>query len=575
MRYWLASLTLCLALTCGAQGASAAPRVSVSYLPSVSEGPLTGRLLLIFSPGGKGEPRSQLAWDGDAIPFFGMDVEGWKAGQRRKFDAGVTGFPLRSLDDLPAGEYTVQAVLNRYEQFTRGDGRRLWLPPDQGEGQVWLRKPGNLYSRPVPFRVGGKGSRRLHLDLDQKIPPVDEFASKQTDYVRHFRLRSERLSKFWGRDVYLAAWVRLPWGYDDHPTARYPLVIAHGHFPAEPGGFRETPPDPALEPEYSKRFQLEGYNRIQQEYEWQAHRDWTTPGFPRVLLVEILHPTPFYDDSYAVNSANNGPYGDAIQYELIPAIEKEFRALGTGWSRFVYGGSTGGWEAMAVQMFYPDDYNGAWIACPDPIDFRHYVQVDIYNDKNAYVTANPYKQTPRPGSRNWLGQVDATIEEQNRYETVLGARGRSGDQWDAWESVYSPVGPDGYPRRIWDRETGEVDPETAEYWRANYDLAHILKRDWSTLGPKLRGKLRIYTGDMDNYYLNNAVYGVEDFLKTADPPADAVVEYGDRAEHCWNGDHTRANAYSRLRYPQMVLPWVIERILDTAPPGADVDSWRY
>ena len=575
MRRLLLYTTLVLALSLGAAASAAAPRISVSFAESSSPEPLTGRLLLIFSPRSEGEPRSQLAWDGDAIPFFGMDVEGWEAGQRQEFDARASGFPLRSLDELPDGEYRVQAVLNRYESFTRGDGLTLWLPPDKGEGQVWHRKPGNLYSKPVTVRAGGGHPEPVHLVLDQQIPAVEAFEDQQTDFVRYFRIRSERLSKFWGRDTYLAAWVRLPWGYHDHPSARYPLVIAHGHFPAAPDGFRETPPDPDLQPEYSKRFQLEGYNRIQQEYAWQAHQDWIAPGFPRVLLVEIQHPTPFYDDSYAVNSANNGPYGDAIQYELIPAIEKEFRALGTGWSRFVYGGSTGGWISMAVQMFYPDDYNGAWIACPDPIDFRHYVQVDIYADKNAYFTANPYKRTPRPGHRNWLGHVDATIEEQNRYETVLGTRGRSGDQWDAWESVYSPVGPDGYPRRIWDRETGVVDPLTAQYWRDNFDLAHILKRDWATLGPKLRGKLRIYTGDMDNYYLNNAVYGVEEFLKRADPPADAVVDYGDRAEHCWNGDHTRANAYSRLRYPQMVLPWVVERILDTAPPGADVDSWRY
>ena len=541
----------------------------------MSEEPLTGRLLLVFSPGGKGEPRSQVTWDDDAIPFFGLDVEGWKPGKRAYFDAKVAGFPLHSLADLPEGEYSVQAVLNRYEKFTRGDGHTLWLPPDQGEGQVWHQKPGNLYSRPLKVRIDGKRRGRIELVLDQKIPPVAAFEDQQTDYARYFRIRSERLSKFWGRDTYLAAWVRLPWGYHEHPEARYPLVIAHGHYPAGPGGFREQPPDPDLAPEYSKRFSLEGYNRIQQEYEWQAHQDWITPGFPRVLLVEIQHPTPFYDDSYAVNSANNGPYGDAIQYELIPAMEKEFRALGTGWSRFVYGGSTGGWEAMAVQMFYPDDYNGAWIACPDPIDFRHYETVDIYKDKNAYFIANPYKRTPRPAHRNWLGHIDATIEEVNRYESMLGSRGRSGDQWDVWESVFSPAGADGYPRRIWDRETGEVDPVTADYWRENYDLAYILQRDWATLGPKLRGKLRIYVGDMDNYYLNNAVYAVEEFLQNANPPAEAVVEYGDRAEHCWNGDHTRENAYSRLRYPQMVLPWVVDRILDTAPPGADVDSWRY
>ena len=143
--------------------------------------------------------------------------------------------------------------------------------------------------------------------------------------------------------------------------------------------------------------------------------------------------------------------------------------------------------------------------------------------------------------------------------------------------MFSPVGPDGYPARIFDKRTGVIDKRVAEYWRENFDLMHIVRRDWNKgLGKKLEGKLNIYVGDMDNYYLNNAVYLAEEFLEsTKDPYYNGEVQYGDRAEHCWNGDHTQANAYSRLRYPQMVLPWVVERILDTAPPGADVDSWRY
>lgn len=163
----------------------------------------------------------------------------------------------------------------------------------------------------------------------------------------------------------------------------------------------------------------------------------------------------------------------------------------------------------------------------------------------------------------------------NHHELALATRGRSGGQWDIWQAVYSPVGPDGYPQPIWDKLTGVIDPEVAAYWREHYDLSHILRRDWPTLGPKLRGKLHIYVGDMDNFYLNNAVYLVEDFLKTASPPADAVVDYGDRAEHCWNGDHTRPNAYSRLRYHQMFLPRIIEQIRKRAPAGADTLSWRY
>ena len=536
-------------------------------------GPIDGRLILVLSPGGEGEPREQVAWDGDAIPFFGLDVEGWRGGESRSVDTQAPGFPIRSLADVPAGRYRVQAVLNRYETFRRADGRVLKLAPDRGEGQLWHKKPGNLYSKPFELSYDPTQAGTSELVLDQEIPPVPAF--KDTKYVRHVRVRSERLSKFWGRDVHLAAFVTLPWGFDEHPDARYPLVIDHGHFPAEPPNWRETPPDPDLVPDYSKRFKLKGYNQIQQEYAWQLYQDWTGKGFPRVLMVAIQHPTPFYDDSYAVNSANNGPYGDAIAYDLIPEIERRFRGIGAGWARFMFGGSTGGWEALAVQMFYPEDYNGAWVACPDPIDFRRFITVNIYEDENAYLMPNRFKRTPRPAHRNCLGQVDTTLEENNHWEHVLGTRGRSGDQFDAWESVFSPVGDDGYPRRIWDKVTGEIDPVTAAYWKEHYDLSHILERDWQTLGPKLRGKLRIYVGGMDNYYLNNAVYEVEKFLRAANPPADAVVDYGHRDEHCWNGDHTRANAYSRLRYPQMVLPWAVERMLATAPGGADLRSWRY
>jgi hypothetical protein len=573
--------TLCLLV---AACLAAAPRPTpaapfeVQLPASYRGGPQDGRLLLILAPVEQSpaeEPRFLVNWDAEAIPFFGIDVEAWRPGTLRSVDDQAFGFPVRALSALPPGDYRIQAFLNRYETFRLGDGRVLKLPPDRGEGQQWREKPGNLYSKPTLLRWRGplNAAPLPKLVLSEEIPPVTAF--RETPWVKYVRIRSERLSKFWGRDIHLGAFVTLPAGFDTHPDARYPLVINHGHFPSAPSNWRETPPDPNLPPVYSKRFKLEGYNRIQQQLEWEFFEAWTGKGFPRVLLVEIQHPTPFYDDSYGVNSANNGPYGDAIQYELIPEIEKRFRGIGQGWARFVFGGSTGGWIAMAAQMFYPEDYNGAWIACPDPIDFRHYMTVNIYEDKNAYYLPNRFKRTPRPAHRNWLGHIDTTIEENNLWEYALGTRGRSGDQWDAWESVFSPVGPDGYPRRIWDRASGDIDPVTAAYWRENYDLGYILRRDWPTLAPKLRGKLRLYVGDMDNYYLNNAVYAVEEFLRTASPAADAVVDYGDRDEHCWNGDHTRANAYSRLRYPQMVLPWAVERMLTTAPKGADLRSWRY
>jgi hypothetical protein len=376
--------------------------------------------------------------------------------------------------------------------------------------------------------------------------------------------------------VFLGAHVLLPEGFDDHPQAHYPLVIDHGHFPSDLDNWRETPPDSDLKPDYSERFHLPGYNRIQQAEAYRFYQEWTGSGFPRVLLIEIQHPTPYYDDSYAVNSANNGPYGDAIMRELLPYLEQKYRSIAKGYARFTYGGSTGGWEAMAVQMFYPEEFNGAWAACPDPIDFRQYTVINLYADSNAYYLPSRWKRVARPGHRDYLGEVQTTIEQMNQLELVLGTRGRSGGQWDIWQAVYSPAGKDGYPAPVWDKRTGTIDHAVADYWREHFDLGYILKRDWPTLGPSLRGKLHIYVGEADNYFLNDAVYLMDDIVKSlSNPPTDAEVDYQPRAEHCWNGDHTRPNAYSRLRYAQMFIPRIMEQIRKNHPAEVDTLSWRY
>jgi hypothetical protein len=550
-------------------------RFAVSFGAKASVQPLDGRLLLIFSKDASKEPRLQVSDTSLATAqIFGIDADGMKPGEEKFFDATVLGYPLESLAEIPVGTYTVQALLHKYETFHRA-GHVVKLPMDRGEGQQWNRAPGNLYSTPRQIAVDPRSAEVIRIELDQVIPPIKD--PPETKYVKHVRIQSELLTKFWGRPMHLGAHVLLPEGFDAHPDARYPLVVFHGHFPYDLDGFREQPPDPNLKCEYSARFKLECYNRIVEQAAHDFYKEWTGPNFPRVLVIEIQHANPYYDDSYAVNSANLGPYGDAIVKELIPYIEKKFRGIGAGWARFMYGGSTGGWEAMAAQVFYPDDFNGAWIACPDPIDFRAYTVVNLYEDKNAYYWEGPFKKVERPAHRDYLGHLSATLEQVNRLELVLGTKSRSGQQWDIWEAVYSPAGPDGYPKRIWDKRTGVIDPEVAAYWRENYDLSYILRRDWNMgLGRKLQGKLFIYVGDMDNYYLNNAVYLTEEFLKsTKDPHYDGEVDYGDRDEHCWNGDHTRPNALSRLRYNQMFIPRIVERIEKSAPPGADLMSWRY
>ncbi len=553
--------------------AAGAQSFSVAFSKEVSAQPLDGRLLLVLSTNPSDEPRNQIDDTPRSQIVFGLTVDGWKPGEPAVIDASAWGYPIRSLKDVPAGEYFVQAVLNKYETFHRSDGKAIKMHMDQGEGQHWNISPGNLYSKPAKITVKPAGAP-IAISLTGVIPPISVPAD--TKYIRHIRIQSAALTKFWGRPMFLGAAVLVPEGFDDHPHAHFPLIIFHDHFVSDFDGFRATPPDPDLKPDYSERFHLAGYNRIVQQEAYKFYQQWISPGFPRVLIVKIQHANPYYDDSYAVNSANVGPYGDAIENELVPAIEKQFHGIGQGWARFMYGGSTGGWESLAVQIFYPTHYNGTFAACPDPIDFHEYMNIDLYNDKNAFFLEGVHKRVPQPAMRDYLGHTLITTEDNNAYELALGDHGRSGEQFDIWQAVYGPVGEDGSPKPIFDKISGDIDHSVAAYWRQHYDLEAILERDWAKLGPQLEGKIHIYVGSDDTYFLNNAVYRMEDFLSTTKNPAyGGEVTYGPRAEHCWNGDPTLPNAYSRLHYNTQYLPKILDRIEKTAPKGADLKSWRY
>ena len=545
---------------------------SVSFPAERSPKALDGRIILLLSHDLAREPRSHFSQEEplDAPAIFGMNVDHLAPAQAAIVDDRAFGWPARRLSALPAGDYFVQAVLNRYETYHLADGRVLKLPPDQGEGQQWALKPGNLYSAPVKVHIDPAHPVSIALSLDEEIPPIAPKAD--TAFVRHIRIRSALLSKFWGRDVYLGAHVLVPKDFDKHPEAHFPLMVFHGHFPDDASDFRTAPPDPNLRPDYSQRFHLAGYNRIEQQEDYANYLKWIAPDFPRFLVVEIEHPTPYFDDSYAVNSANLGPWGDAINTELIPEIERRFRGLGQGWARFTYGGSTGGWEALATQVFYPEMYNGAFAACPDPIDFRAYTVVNLYADKNAYRLDGDAISVERPATRNYLGEISSTQRDSNYMELAQGDRSRSGGQYDIWQAVYGPVGKDGYPAPIFDKVTGDIDPTVAAYWREHYDLSYIIERDWARLAPKLQGKIHIYVGSADTYFLTDAVYFAQDRLSALSPPWGGEVAYGDRAEHCWNGDPTEPNAYSRLHYNFQYLPKIMARIAATAPAGGGPDE---
>jgi len=538
--------------------------------------PLNGHLILVIAKSAESEPRDQLTEDYLSAQGFGVDVEDRAPGQPIVVDAATFGYPLRSLKDLKSGDYYIQAVFNVYELFHLSSGKNVWLPPDKGEGQHWNRKPGNPYNKPLKVHFDPQSKDTIKLALDQVVPPIEGtdqdpqvMAAKDpaAKWLKYMRFRSEKLSKFWGRDTYLGAWILLPDGFDEHPDAKYPLVVFQDHYHAGfgPVPFVSKPPD--LKSPGSRREQ-NGYRFFQ---------DWTAGRLPRVIVLYVQNANPYYDDSYVVDSANVGPYGSAINEELIPAVEQKYRGIGQGWARGTFGGSTGGWEALATQVFYPDMYNGTYAACPDPVDFHAYQNIDLYKDPNAFVRKGDFGEIYIAADRKPDGSIIATAGGEFAYEYVLGTHGRSTEQWDIWQAVFSPAGADGYPAQIIDPLTGGIDKSVLAYWHDHYDLTAILKRDWSTLGPKLEGKIHVAVGDGDTYFLNNAVHLLQAQLEsTRNPHSDATFQYGPGMPHCYTGGPAEYTMQqNNANWTQRVLPMMVEHMLSTAPAGADTKSWRY
>jgi Putative esterase len=534
------------------QAAAAIPGFKIT-LPAGAQ-PVTGRVFIIISRTDNPEPRLQIGSWRSRVEFLGRDVVGLEPGQAVYMDALTMGYPFKSVRELPAGDYYVQALLNVYTRFQRADGHTVWAHMDQWEGQRLNRSPGNLYSSIGHFHLDPLSGYEIQLTLDRTLPPV--LTPGDTQYVKHIKIQSKLLSQFWGQPIYLGATVLLPEGYDAHPNAHYPVLYEQGHFSLRaPLGFSTEPSPTDATPREGRIPGAELYRR------------WTSAGFPRMIAVTFQHPTVYFDDSYAVNSANNGPYGDAIMTELIPYLEEHFRIIRQPYARVLSGGSTGGWESLALQVFHPDFFGGTWTFFPDPVDFTRYQLVDIYNDNNAFLSPGYDPPVPeRPMERTAEGQVDMTMRQMSQLEDVLGSHGRSGQQFEAWEAVYGPVGPDGYPKPLWDKLTGKIDPQVAAYMRDHdYDIRYYLDKNWPTIGAQLVGKLHVYCGDMDNFYLNLAVYRLEDFLRrTTSPPYGGSFEYG---------RPMKGHGWSPLNQAEL-LQVMANHITNNAPPGAD-RSWKY
>jgi Putative esterase len=485
----------------------ATPQFDVSFPGSARSQPLTGRIFVVLSKKDSPEPRFQASnWRNSETPFFALDVDQMKPGQIAVINAAATGYPLQNMKDVPPGDYFVQAVANVYTQFHRSDGHTIWAHMDQWEGQKFDRSPGNLYSeiRKIHF----DGSSTVKVELTNVIPPLN--APQDTAWVKHVKIQSKMLTEFWGHPMYVGATVLLPKDYDKHPDQRYPVIYIQGHF--------------GLNPPFNFTENAAAGGRGQNGAAFA--KEWMADDFPRMIAVTFQHPTPYFDDSYAVNSANNGPYGDALMKELIPQLEQQFRMSRVPNERLLTGGSTGGWESLAWELYYPEFFGGTWTFYPDPLDFRKWEMIDIYSDPNAFeVPGFNYVPRERPMMRTAEGQTIETVRMKSLLEATLGSKGRSCEQYDAWEAVYGPVGEDGYPQQLWDKLTGKIDHNVANYMRDHgYDLNQFAQRNWSRIGPLVKGRIHLYVGDMDNYSLNLGVYMFEDFMKTTD--SQATFEYG-------------------------------------------------
>jgi hypothetical protein len=518
----LAAVVLFHAVLCSAARGDA--RFEISYDKSVASGPITGRVMLVIARSDRPEPRLQIA--PNSVPVFGVDVDELQPGSSAVIDQNTFGHPVESLSGLPAGDYYVQAILNVYTKCQRSDGRTVWVHWDM-RGRFFNVSAGNLYSDVQKISLDPAAGYNVRLLLKNLIPKSDP--PKDTKWIKNIQIKSELLSRFWGGPVYLGATVVLPKGFDEHPAVRYPVVYAQGYVGSPAFYFNEDP---------NTVKQQEGLRASGVQPGYEFFQEWTSDKFPRFLLVTFVEPSPFFPDGYGVNSANNGPYGDALTQELIPYVEKQFRAIGKPYARLLEGASTGGWGSLALQLKYADYFGGAWVFNPDPIDFRRYLLVNIYEDENAFTApGRSWIPAERPMRRSVEGQVNLTVRQVSQFEAVLGSKGRSGYQFNAWEAVYGPVGDDGYPRPLWDWRTGKIDRSVAFYMRDNgYDLRHYAEKNWPTLGPRLAGKLHFIAGDMDNFYLNLAVYQFEEFTRKAtNPKSDATFEYGRPMKgHSWH-----------------------------------------
>lgn len=403
-------------------------------------------------------------------PLFARDVKDWKPGESLVIGADALAFPHR-LPELPKQTFSIHAVMDL----------------DRGE-RLFSTAEGNLYSAPVRRELDAKTTGPVELLLN-KIYRTSAFP--ESERVKLVDIESKLLSDFYKRPVRQRAGIVLPKSYSTEPNRRYPVLYV-----------------------------IPGFGGTHLGAVAAAARNLTEIAGVEFIYV-LLDPSCRLGHHVFADSENNGPRGQALIAELIPHIEKQFRALGGQTARFLTGHSSGGWSSLWLQVAYPDFFAGVWSTAPDPVDFRDFQRINLYHDGENMFTDADGKS--RPIARRQAKPV-LYFRPFSDMEQVMG----HGGQLASFEAVFSPRGPDGKPRLLWDRATGKIDPAVARTWE-KYDIRLILERNWNTLAPLLTGKVHVYMGGEDTFYLDGATVLLKQSL--AKLGSDAVVEIFPGKDH--------------------------------------------
>lgn len=514
----------------GAALAASGPSFEVSFPAAVRKEPLTGRVFLMISR--TNAPEVVLQGSGDSVETFAVPADHLMPGQAAVIDPSTLGAPVQSFKDIPPGDYYVQAYAKAYVDYHRADGHVLW-GLDQWDGQDNAESPGNLRSAMQKVRIGADGLK-VKLELTQVTPPNKP--PVDSEWVKNVKIKSELLSRFWGRPIYIGATVVLPKDYAAHPQMRYPVIYEPRNHYRRDGPFMfttENKPETADE-----RVKREGFGI---ETNQQFYQAWSGDHFPRMIMATLIDPTPFYDFSSAMNSVNNGPYDDAVMQELIPYLEEHFRIVREPYARILVGKSSGGRDAFGLQLHHPDFFGGAWVFYPWAFNYRKYFSFDIYKDINIFTVDWTETQGYRgkdqwqPHERIFVRSLEDrplwTVRDWMLGEEVSGGpTGVGAELTGSDNALNSPMGPDGYPMRLYDRLTGKIDPAVAKVWRS-HDLMAYVEDNWPRIGPSLVGKLHFYVGDMDEWFRNYGVRDLQAYLETAKPYYAGSFTYGPLKGH--------------------------------------------